>query len=193
MIALLFALLDAPQMRLVVFEMQSGALRPADQTAIDAHGLSAAVREVALDEVPGVTVMAMEEVNRLLEANGEDLARCEKLCVAQLGQKVSADYAVGGRLYRTGKLLKLSLELWGTKDSAQLSGATAEGATPEDLERDVRVKAQKLFRPLKHEAAVVDGRITAAETAPAPAAAPPVVVQLETEPAGAVVLVDDAL
>lgn len=139
----------SPRARMAVFGIRDGALTRADRNAVDARGLASALRETALDQLPAVEMMASEKVTEILVNSGKDLEKCEGLCISELGRMVAADYAVGGRLYRSGRLIKVNLELWETRTSVQLAGATAQGEKPEELEDDLRRASVKLFEKFK--------------------------------------------
>ena len=84
-----------------------------------------------------------------MQAGGKSGAECEGVCDVDTGRLVGADYVVGGVLLRLGQEYKLTLKLYDVVSGQLLAGMHAAGATPEELEKQVRTVAPQLVSVLK--------------------------------------------
>jgi hypothetical protein len=120
---------------------------PADPR-IDAAHLSDRVRAAVKETLPEARVIAREEMLVLLKEPGKALEGCQGDCEVEAGRRIGADLVVSGELLRSDSQYKLNLKLHDTRSAELLSGSAGSGASPDDLDRDLRASVRRLFAPL---------------------------------------------
>jgi hypothetical protein len=132
---------------LAVLECRNKLL-PQDRAAVDAGYLAGQVRTAAIESAPSLRVITKENLIVLLQATGRDLDSCEGECEVDTGRRIGADLVVSGELLKFGSSYKLDMRLHDTKEGRMLSGATASGATPDALDKNLPEAIARLLAPV---------------------------------------------
>lgn len=155
------------------------------------------IRGSARENLPANRFMIMTSENILALLGDKPLVECLDDCAVETGRKLGAAYVVAGEVVKFGGGLRLSLELYETKDGGLLKSSQRAGAEVMDLEVPVRELGRELFKPLRPK-----GR-GSPEGEPGPLGSGGsnwqpddnvvVLVRFESNPAGALVEVDGEL
>jgi hypothetical protein len=173
------------------------------ESGLDRLYFSDKVRGAAQDAAPLLLVMTRENIEVLAEANGKSLAECEsQSCEVETGQKLGADYVIGGRISRNGSRLVLTMRLHSTADGGLLKLKLAEADDADALTRASTEEIAELIAALPGATRSPNDTSPAANSKEGHVAGKPkdvrlgaqdVMVRFDTAPASAVVLVDGAL
>ena len=178
--------------RLAVLELRtSGAV-----TAEEAAYLTDRVRGVASRALPSSSflVLTRESIQDLLPP-GVKLADClSGECEVEVGRKIGADYIVAGEILKFGDGLRMNLKAYHCVSGAFLGNETAAGAKLDQLEQDAIGVSSRLFAAVRAHSGAgmeVEGSVGDATRHDwSPPADSSTVVGFNSEPPGAVVLVD---
>jgi hypothetical protein len=116
-------------------------------SAADARYLSDVIRAAVLKIAPRLSVMTRENLIVLLQASGKDLNDCEGECEVDTGRRIGADAVISGEVLKFGAHYKLSLRLHETKTGRLIAATVASGATLEELDADLQLRAAELLSP----------------------------------------------
>lgn len=130
---------------------------------IDAADLSDQVRDAVKQTLPEARVIARKDMLALLKEPGTAVEGCEGACEVEVGRRIGADLVVSGALSRSDARYELGLKLHDTRSGELLSSSTGSGASPDELEHDLRPSVQRLFAPLFQDR-LSDQRQVAKET-----------------------------
>jgi len=144
--------------------------------------LRIAAREKLLERE--FVVMTRENMVKLLPP-GTDLSKCAQAeCEVDIGRQIGADFVVAGEVGRFGSALQVKMKLYDTRSGDLLSGQIAEAKDTDGLKDAIKSKASVLFAKLMARA-----EAAGAEWVPE-GGEKKVIVPFQSEPEGAVVLVD---
>jgi hypothetical protein len=102
------------------------------------------VRSIVVTVAPTARVFTRENIQLLLQ--GRDLADCEGECEVETARRLGADLVISGDLRRVGVTLVLAMRLHETASARLLSGASASGSQPEDVDSALELAVQHLLR-----------------------------------------------
>lgn len=147
-------------------------------------------------------MMTRESINLLLPS-GVRLSDCaDAECEVEIGQMVGADHVVTGEVIRFGGELRLNLKVHHCGTTRFLGSESVGGATVVELEPQIGLAAAKLFELIARDTGTHGApgpRFREEEIGEAPGerwspgASGATVVRFESDPPGAVVLVDGGL
>ncbi len=130
------------------------------------------------------TVMTRESINALLPP--EKVAEeCEGACIVETGKAVSADFVAQARVIKFGSSLAISVELYEMTENKLVSSFNGRGANVEDIEKIIKEQSPDFFK--KACGSACDNQSAVEE---APIGHQRVIVEIETDPSGAVPMVD---
>ena len=129
---------------LAVLELESKL--PKDE--IDVGYLADVVRTAAREAVPGLKVLAREEMLMLLNAGGKKLEECEGECEIEIGRRLGADLVISGEALQSGSTYKVDMKLHDTQTGELLSVALATGKDLYELEGSLNEAVTKLLAPI---------------------------------------------
>ncbi|MBI5525733.1 MAG: PEGA domain-containing protein [Deltaproteobacteria bacterium] len=178
----LHALAQESQKIVAVLEFRNEA----GLTAYESGTVTDLLRIAAREKLPEreYIVMTRENMVKLLPP-GTDLSKCVQAeCEVDIGRQIGADFVVAGEVGRFGSALQVKMKLYDTKSGDLLSGQIAEARDTDGLKDPIKSKASVLFAKLTARA-----EAAGAEWVPE-GAEKKVIVPFESEPGGAVVLVD---
>ena len=98
----------------------------------------------ALPASKGFVIMTRENIQMMLPP-GKAIEDCEGSCLVETGKNISADYVAQGRIGRFGSNLTITVELYETAGNKLIGSFAAKSPDVEQLEVEIRGKAQALF------------------------------------------------
>jgi PEGA domain len=131
------------------------------------------------------SIMTRENILEMLPP-GTDLKKCVgEECEIRIGRQIGADYIVTGEIFLLDDEYRVSLKAHHTKSAAFLSERSAKGKALKDVEESVRSAARYIFTKVRSNEGELSGSL------PQPLETETrVMVKFESEPAGAMVLLD---
>jgi TolB-like protein len=197
LLALPSAAAPAPADKLAVleFEVTQGL-------DVDRIYFSDLVRGAVQRLAPQLLVMTRESTDVLLKQYGKSLADCTGECEVEIAKKLSADYVISGRITKVGSRLALTLRLHATADARLLDSEDVRGKDVDELVdlEEGAVTALLTRGGLRKKAPAriaeapggTEGHVGEAGAGGqlGEGGQDEVVVRLESEPPGAVVLLD---
>jgi len=166
---------------------------PAAKTVISAEELrylTDVLRGQAIQSLPAeqnFTIMTRENINVMLPP-GKSIEDCEGSCLAETGKNIAADYVSQGRITMVGSSLAISVEMYETAGNKLISSFNGKGANAAELEQVIKTQSEEFFKKIKN-AGTGWGEFSA-DAAFAFQATQKVIVELNSEPVGAVPSVD---
>lgn len=130
------------------------------------------------------TVMTRESINALLPPE-KAVEECEGACITETGKAISADYVAQARVIQFGSSLAISVELYELADNKLVSSFNGRGGNVEDIEKIIKDQSPDFFK--KACGSTCD---TQSAVENAPQGGQRVIVEIETEPSGAVPMID---
>ena len=194
--------LSAEPKRVAVLELRNDA----GITESEAYYLTDKVRDAASRVLAsrGFLVITRESLQELLPP-GTDLAKCATgQCEVEIGRNIGADYIVTGEIIKFAGEFRANLKAHHSRSGAFLGAESCEGLNLKDLERSIANSSLLLFNKVLAHAGMGVGTITPPPVSGGKIGESPtggwevptasqVVVRFESDPPGAVVMVDGQL
>jgi hypothetical protein len=181
-IVLLPVLSFAKQVAVLETNSQKDLLTPQERQYLTDVLRGEAVRVLPAEQ--DWTVMTRESLNALLPPEKMDEG-CEGSCIAEMGKNVAADYVAQARVIQFGSSLAISVELYEMAENKLVSSFNGRGANVEDIEKIIKDQSPDFFKKACGSACDSQGAVE--ET---PKGHQRVIVEIETDPFGAVPMVD---
>lgn len=180
-----------PDQLLAVLELHN-KLSAADKARLDSGYLTNQVRTAALELPVHPKVITRENITDILTAQGKSLEECQGECETDTGRRLGADLVISGELLKFGDSYKLTLLMHETQHAQLVSTAQVSAKSAEELDQGIRAAVLKLFAPLLSPTQThTEGKIVAQGGAVAAGAM--VVAKFDSEPQGAIVMLDGQL
>ena len=124
-------------------------IKGADSEAVDQSYFSNAVRAALKQRFPDMRIMTRENIPVLLSGMGKTLSDCEGECEVDTGRRLGADLVISGDLLKIGSHFKLDMRVHETREGQLINGATASGASPDELDQQTKQAVVRLLEPLE--------------------------------------------
>jgi TolB-like protein len=173
--------------------------------SVERETFTARLQNAALKAAPGFSQMTQANILSMIQAQGKTLDECEGECAVDTGRRLGADFIVTGRISKVGRGLGLSMQLYDSASGQLLAGEDLDGANEEQLLAAVSEAAPRLFAPLAARvggggpvarSGQSEGREARIEESGAQVdfgGGNDLLVKIQSDPPGAVVLVDGRL
>jgi formylglycine-generating enzyme required for sulfatase activity len=191
-----FPLQAAEQQKLAVleFEVQRGL-------SIDRRTFSSLLQNAARNAAPQLFVMTQANIETMLRGAGKSIAECEGECAVDTARLIGADIVISGRISRVGSTMAISMQMYESASGQLLAGQDVKAKTEDGLLDAATDAAGKLLATLARKRSretktdIVAKEESIAEQAPQfeAAGAEDVLVKVESEPSGAVAMLDGKL
>ena len=110
---------------------------------------SDAVRGVAKERLPRVTVYTRENLEAMLSSRGLDLGDCEGLCETEIGRKIGARYIISGQVILVEGTYVASVKLHETEKGELLEVEEAEAKSLRGMSKALQSATVNLVAPLR--------------------------------------------
>lgn len=117
--------------------------------------LTDVLRSQAVKQLPAeqnFTIMTRENISVMLPP-GKSIEDCEGSCLAETGRNIAADYVAQARIVKVGESLALSAEMYETAGNKLLASFNGRGANVDELEKLIKAEAPEFFKKAKGKSA----------------------------------------
>lgn len=153
------------------------------------------LRGEAIRQLPAehYTIMTRENIEAMLPP-GKTIEDCEGSCLVETGRNIAADYVCQAHVSSFGNALSLSVELYETAKNNLVATINERGANVDELEKIIKLKAPAFFRKIRGNSTGFSdvGGISdvSSDDSFSFSGSNQYVVEIVTEPAGAVPTID---
>ena len=153
------------------------------------------LRGEAIKQLPAehYTIMTRENIEAMLPP-GKTIEDCEGTCLVETGRNIAADYVCQAHVSSFGDALSLSVELYETAKNNLVATINERGANVDELEKIIKLKAPAFFRKIRGNSTGFSdvGGISdvSSDDSFSFSGSNQYVVEIVTEPAGAVPTID---
>lgn len=157
--------------------------------------LTNVLRGEAIKQLPDkyYTIMTRENIEAMLPP-GKTIEDCEGTCLVETGRNIAADYVCQAHVSSFGNALSLSVELYETAKNNLVATINERGASVDELEKIIKLKAPAFFRKIRGNSTGFSdvGGISdvSSDDSFSFSGSNQFVVEIVTEPAGAVPTID---
>lgn len=157
--------------------------------------LTNVLRGEAIKQLPDkyYTIMTRENIEAMLPP-GKTIEDCEGTCLVETGRNIAADYVCQAHVSSFGDALSLSVELYETAKNNLVATINERGANVDELEKIIKLRAPAFFRKIRGNSTGFSdvGGIgdVSSDDSFSFSGSNQFVVEIVTEPAGAVPTID---